>query len=164
MSMTMSTIRKPKLNKAQVKAYADKFKDEWYARLVKLDNYNHESNIKQKNECLNAFAAMVLRQDLPHLVYAGACKMIKEAEGRIGDSELREFIPNFQSSHRRRINEASVAGEMRKAFENELLINPYMTQDEIYAFAQTHWQMYLLRENLAEDWAAYLESQTTGAQ
>ena len=102
------TIRNPKLNKAQVKAYADKFKDDWYARLVKLDHYNHESNIKQKNECLNAFADMVLRQDLPHIVYVGARKMIKEAEGRIGDSELREFIPNFQANHRRRINEAVI--------------------------------------------------------
>jgi hypothetical protein len=151
------TIRNPKLNKGQIKAYADKFRDDWYANLVRIDNFNHESNIKHKNECLNAFADMVLRQDLPPLVYAGACKMIKEAEGRINDSELREFIPNFQSNHRRRINESSLAGEMRKAFENELLINPYMTQDEIYAFAQTHWQLYLLRENLAEDWAAYQE-------
>jgi hypothetical protein len=90
--------------------------------------------------------------------------MIKEAEGRIGDAELREFIPNFQSNHRRRINETSVAGEMRKAFENELMINPYMTQDEIYAFAETHWQLYLLRENLAEDWAAYQEAQAAEAK
>ena len=35
----MTTKRIPKLNKAQVKAYADKYRSEWYDRLCKRDAY-----------------------------------------------------------------------------------------------------------------------------
>lgn len=152
------TIRNPKLNKGQIKAYADKFKDDWYARLCKIDSNNNDLNKNHKKETVNSFADSVLRQDLPAAIYAGARDMIREGEARIQDDRLREFIPNLLAT-RRRINESGIAQDMRKAFENELLINPYMTQDEIYAFAETHWQLWLLRENLTEDWALVQEAQ-----
>ena len=154
----MTTIRKIKLNKGQIKAYSEKFKDEWYARLCKIDNNNNEINKNHKKERLESFIISVLRQDLPAAVYAGARDMIREGECRIQDDRLREFIPNLHAT-RRRINEGGIAVNMRKAFENELMINPYMTQDEIYAFAETHWQLWLLRENLTEDWALVQEAQ-----
>lgn len=155
----MTTIRKIKLNKGQIKAYSEKFKDEWYARLCKIDANNNELNKKHKKETVDSFVISVLRQDLPAAIYAGARDMIREGEARIADDRLREFIPDLHATIRRRINESSMAQNMRKAFENELMINPYLTQDEIYAFAETHWQLWLLRENLTEDWALVQEAQ-----
>jgi hypothetical protein len=91
-------------------------------------------------------------------------RLIDNGINRTSEDSIRLLFPNYGKNVHKRINESPIADSMRKSFENELMINPYMTGDEIHAFAETHWQMYLLRESLAEDWAAYQEAQAAEAK
>lgn len=149
----MTTKRLPKLNKAQIKAYADKYRDDWYEKLCLIDKFNRNLNEKNEREAVSKYFKSIVRSDLPTDTLQGLDKLIANIVTYIRDDAIRAVIPEYKKNERRGISERSIADSMRKSFETELLINPYMTGDEIHAFADTHWQLMLLREELAETWA-----------
>ena len=151
----MTTKRIPKLNKAQVKAYADKYRSEWYDRLCKLDLFGKNENEKDNLQVIASFVRSVVRPDIDTDTLQRLGRLIDAGTQRIDDTSLKLIIPNYGKNVHKRINEPSIADSMKKSFENELMINPYMTGDEIHAFAETHWQLMLLREGLAESWTAF---------
>ena len=160
----MTTKRIPKLNKAQVKAYADKYRSEWYDRLCKIDLFSNSENNKDNLQVIASFIKSVVRPDIDTTTLQLMGRLIDNGINRTSEDSIRLLFPNYGKNLHKRINESPIADSMRKSFENELMINPYMTGDEIHAFAETHWQMYLLRESLAEDWAAYQEAQAAEAK
>jgi hypothetical protein len=151
----MTTKRIPKLNKAQVKAYADKYRSEWYERLCKLDLFGKNENEKDNLQVIASFIKSVVRPDIDTNTLQLMGRLIDNGINRTSEDSIRLLFPNYGKNVHKRINEPSIADSMKKSFENELMINPYMTGDEIHAFAETHWQLMLLRENLAESWTAF---------
>lgn len=151
----MTTKRIPKLNKAQVKAYADKYRSEWYDRLCKLDLFGKNENEKDNLQVIASFIKSVVRPDIDTNTLQLMGRLIDNGIVRTNEDSIRLLLPNYGKNVHKRINEPSIADSMKKSFENELMINPYMTGDEIHAFAETHWQLMLLREGLAESWTAF---------
>lgn len=149
----MTTKRLPKLNKAQIKAYADKYRDDWYEKLCLIDKFNRNLNENNELQSIAKFIKSIVRPDIPVDTLQMVGRLIESGINRNNDEVVRKVIPEYKKNERRSISERSIADSMRKSFENELLINPYMTGDEIHAFADTHWQLMLLREELAETWA-----------
>lgn len=149
----MTTKRLPKLNKAQVKAYADKYRDDWYEKLCLIDKLNRNFNEKKELETITTFIKSIVRPDISTDTIQKVERFFESVLHRTDDKIVRELVPEYKNNGRRVIHERSIADNMRKSFETELLINPYMTSDEIHAFAETHWQLMLLREELAENWA-----------
>lgn len=149
----MTTKRLPKLNKAQIKAYADKYRDDWYEKLCLIDKFNRNLNENNELQSIAKFIKSIVRPDIPIDTLQMVGRLIESGISRNNDAMVRKLIPEYKKNERRSISERSIADSMRKSFENELLINPYMTGDEIHAFADTHWQLMLLREELAETWA-----------
>lgn len=149
----MTTKRLPKLNKAQIKAYADKYRDDWYEKLCLIDKFNRNLNENNELQSIAKFIKSIVRPDIPVDTLQMVGRLIESGINRNNDEVVRKVIPEYKKNERRGISERSIADSMRKSFENELLINPYMTGDEIHAFADTHWQLMLLREELAETWA-----------
>lgn len=151
----MTTKRIPKLNKAQVKAYADKYRAEWYDRLCRLDLFCKNENDKDNLQVIASFIKSVVRPDIDTNTLQQIGRLIDNGINRTSEDSIRLLLPNYGKNVHKRINESPIADSMKRSFENELMINPYITGDEIHAFAETHWQLMLLREGLAESWTAF---------